>query len=201
MSPKWSLIRFRPKLETERPPVISSGARNLTNPSDPPEKQRLYYKYPPGFFLRMPMVKKNRTYMFLMTPSKETNNYRQTETYYHDDIISLCRHHNEYVRRVMLYSHPYDDTYVGVYGIEEVERYVRAARIKTNVNPERYICGNGWDHSAMFYIMLLYVKQRNAHLNLGIDTPSRLIEATMKTILSAFIGMEVGQDAAQEDEV
>jgi hypothetical protein len=197
MKPQWSLIRYRPKLETERP-IYSPGApnisKNLTNPSDPPEKQCLYYKYPPGFFLRNPMAKKNRLYMFLMTCAERTDGYRQTEVYYHDDVISLCRHHNEYVRRVMLYSHPFTDTYVGIYGTEVVERYVEKAKLKGNINPMRYICGNGWDHSAMFFIMSLYMKQTDPSLCQNID---ELKERTTKKILDAFIGMEVAQDSDQ----
>jgi hypothetical protein len=193
MKPQWSLIRFRPKLDTERPaerPGASNVSRNLTDPNDPIAKRRLYYNYPPGFFLRIPMAKKNRLYMFLMTCADRTNGYKTTETYYHDDIISICRHQNEYVRRVVFYANPFTDTYSGIYGLETVRKYAKERGIK-GLEEERYICGNGWDHSAMFHIMSLYVKQANPGIS-----PSEILKETSQRILDAMIGMETSEKEA-----
>lgn len=194
MMPEWSLIRYRPKLDSERPaeregrPNVSS---QLTQEKDPVAKRRLYYNYPVGYFLRPPMAKKNRVDMFLMTCSSQTNNYKPHGTYYHEDVISMCRHQNEYVRRICVYANPLTNTYAALYGLDTVLEYMQ--RNKLNLpNPERYLCGAGWDHRAMFYIMTMWVRWRDATL-----PDEQVAKEAIQWILYVLTGMEAGHEEAE----
>lgn len=214
MKPAWSLIRYRPKLEIERPlerEDRSNVSDRLTDTRDPIAKRRLYYNYPPGYFLRSPMIKKSPNTMFLMTCAAETNGYTDTRTYYHDDIISLCRHQNEYVRRVEIYMNPYSNTYSGIYGLQRVEDFISKYNSKVTVEsqklnptrPERYICGAGWDHRAMYFIMTLYVKWKYGitDRNGGEISASRISNEAIDLILKPFLEMERGLEEQAQEEV
>jgi hypothetical protein len=98
MKPVFSLIRFRPKLPTERPTVSPF----LTDATHLPEKRQLYYNYPVGYFIKIPMAKRNPDSMFLIT-----NEYFPTFTYYHDDMLSMINHHNYYIRTAVIYDNPF----------------------------------------------------------------------------------------------
>ncbi len=206
MKPEWSLIRYRPKLEAERPPEreTASGIQEnvsiqLTEKKDPVAKRRLYYRYPLGYFLRMPMAKKNPVSMFLMTCASETSGYTTMRTYYHDDMISLCRHQNEFVRRVSLYMNPYTNTFFGVYGLDRVRDHIAqrtdiSEEDKSKIDPLRYICGAGWDHRAMLYIMTLYARWRHAMRakDPNVIVPKKVIaDEAIELILRIFISMEI----------
>ena len=185
MKPIWSLMRYRPKLLTERPDARDNRpnvSKYLTNESDPIEKRRLYYNYPTGYFLRIPMAKRNPQGMFLLTNKYDT----EMKTYFHDDILSLCRYHNEYVRRVMLYTNPLTGTFEGIFGENIVREYVARNNltVKDN-NYRRYVCGCDWDHRAMFYIMSLYIVYSTGETN-----PSKIKEMVIPRILDPFIKME-----------
>jgi len=210
MKPAWSLIRYRPKLETERP-IEKEGRSNvsdkLTDMRDPIAKRRLYYNYPNGYFLRLPMIKKSPNNMFLMTCAAETGGYTEMRTYYHDDMISLCRHQNEYVRRVEIFMNP-NNIYSGIYGLERVKEFINKYNSTPNIveahklnptRPERYVCGAGWDHRAMYFIMTLYVKWKY-----GITDnreSSTISEEAIGLILKTFLEMERGLEEQSQEEI
>jgi len=225
MKPVWSLIRYRAKLEKERIPETgetdlrpghdsdvrnrpfrSIALRSLTDDCDTPAKRSLYYNYPLGYFLRVPMPKRNPKDMYLLTCASQTNGYTRMKAYYHEDIISLVTHQNEYVRRVMLYLNPYTNIFQGIYGLNIVRNYISEENVKIrerNLNArakseqespeidmgkaERYICGAGWDHRAMFYIMTLYERWRE----LGNPEVPDVDKKAIKRILRIFIEMEL----------
>lgn len=184
MKPAWSLLRYRPKLPQERPEPRENRpnvSRYLTSEKDSIEKRRLYYNYPNGYFLRIPMAKHNPQGMFLIT-----NTYEQTNIYFHDDVLSVCRYHNEYMRRVALYTNPLTGTFEGIYGEDVVKAHATKYNLRVKEeNYRRYACGCNWDHRAMFYIMSLYVV-----FSTGETNPEKIREMVIVRILDPFIKME-----------
>ena len=191
MKPVWSLMRYRPKLITERPEARENRtniSKYLTNENDSLEKRRLYYNYPNGYFLRIPMAKRGPQGMFLLTNryGGASGKPDDTKTYFHDDVLSLCRYHNEYVRRVMLYTNPLTGTFEGIFGEDTVIDYATKHKLIVRENNfRRYACGCDWDHRAMFYIMSLYIVYSTGETN-----PNRIREMVTARILDPFIKME-----------
>jgi len=196
MKPEWSLIRYRAKLETERIPEARGALQFLTDASDSAAKRCLYYKYPLGYMIRVPMSKKKPMDMYLLTCVSQTDSYKETRVYYHEDIISMVRHQNEYVRRVVLYPNPYTNIYEGIYGLEVVREHAKAITGFDMRKAERYVCGAGWDHRAMFFIMTLYMRWRELG---GIKVGSVKGEA-IRLILRIFIEMELKDTIQSQQE-
>jgi hypothetical protein len=190
MKPFYALIRYRPKLETERPHESESKtnvSKYLTDPNDPISKRRLYYKYVPGYFIRPPMVKRTRKDMILMTCNDQTNGYTTTETYYHDDIISMCKNQDEHVRKVVLYTNPMNGTYSAICGLDVVKEFIREKYgPECSLDPMRFVCGTGWDHRAMFFIMSMYINMKNP----DIKNKAKIADLAIGKILDVFTSME-----------
>jgi hypothetical protein len=152
MKPVFSLIRFRPKLPTERATVSSF----LTDSSHPNEKRQLYYNYPIGYLLKIPLPKRNPNSMFLIT-----NDYTPNFSYYHDDMLSMINHHNYYIRTAVIYDNPFVN-YVsqGFFGEEDIVRFIQTHFAGKTIGSDltQYACGVDWDHRAMVYIMTMYIK-------------------------------------------
>jgi hypothetical protein len=136
----------------------------LTKKDDVDEIRKLYFMYPDGRFLKVPMGKRDQSSMFIIT-----NTYEPTTIYYHEDMISMIRHHNLNTRRVTTYQNPVSGTYDGFISTKEIAEIASSANIELPHNAEplsltKYCCGMDWDHRAMIYIISMYMNYNKIKL-------------------------------------
>ena len=145
LKPKYALLKYRAKLPFE----CVTFHEKLTDASDSDEKRKLYYKYPKGIFLKIPYQKKNQKGMYFFT-----NDYSQTEKYYHHDMISAVDLHNGYTRRSVIYENPSGGNFFlnrAVFTLthvkELIERQKGQEKARENLKEYGYdeTSGTGWN--------------------------------------------------------
>lgn len=155
LKPKFALLKYRPKLPSECLTVHP----NLGDSKDMnDESKKLYYSYPRGKFLRIPFQKKAQKAMYFIT-----NNYEQTERYYHHDMISAINYHHGYTRRCLVYDNPTSENYLlnkAIFTVDDVRNLASEKNIRLP-RPESafdYCLGCSWDERASVHVVMCLVK-------------------------------------------
>lgn len=179
--PKSALLKYRPKLKEER--ITSPDILTLKETSE--DARKLYYLYPKGIFIKLPLQKKTQKAMYFMT-----NNYDLTEKYYHEDMIKMIDLHHGYERRAILYDNPFEKEFgmeTACLGLDQVNSIVDQMGFKSgDIFPEEYCFGCGWDARASVYIIINYLSYLKGNNNL-LNKKFGISEITKNTVSSFLI--------------
>lgn len=196
---KFSMLRFRVQDEKQR--QFEGGIVN-----------KVSLKYPPGRLLKMPLVEQNKCFLIC-------EDYRDKSLidYYHDDMLDMFKYHNIEVARTFGYVNPFTGLFEGYIGIEMVKQFMEkhfpqtlkaspedesasasATSSKpastTKVSPSFFICGMGWHHRAMLYIITMFL----AYLGEDLKNTEAIQERVTELILRPWISMEASKLASLE---
>jgi hypothetical protein len=177
LQPKYALMRYRPKLEKER----ITYSKVLTSDNDTSEIRKLYFNYPAGYFLKIPLPKRDGNSMFIIT-----NSYIPTKQYFHDDMLSMIKHHNFNVRRINTYINPFTNTYHAFFGREIMKRFLPADKDIDNDTLDSYSTSLKWNHRAMIYIISLYIRYSGEKID-----EAKIAEKIYKTLFSMSMNMNI----------
>lgn len=153
LKPKCALLKYRPKLASE----CLTFSKLLTVDDEKEESKKLYFMYPEGVFLKLPLQKKDQKAMYFIC-----NEYEPTCKYYHHDMISMIEYHHGYTRRSIIYDSPFKNSF-GMHdaclSLDDVKKFLSdyVNEKKINISPEEYCFGCGWDHRTAIHIIITYL--------------------------------------------
>lgn len=153
LKPKSALLKYRPKLASE----CLTFSKELTINDEKEESKKLYFMYPEGVFLKLPLQKKDQKAMYFIC-----NEYEPKHKYYHHDMISMIEYHHGYTRRAVIYDSPFKNSY-GMHdaclSLDDVKKFLDTYvnENKINISPEEYCFGCGWDHRTAVHVILSYL--------------------------------------------
>lgn len=190
LKPRYALLKYRPKLEEE----CLTVPENLTDSSDSDEARKLYYKYPKGYFLALPMQKKTQKAMYFMC-----NKYDLEIKYCHRDMISMINYHHNYRRRAIFYDNPFENDYgmnKASLGINEVEEIAKKLGYEEDdFQYEEFCFGSNWDFRAAIFIIITYISYKKkiniANIDRGIS--NNFVESISEFLIFPYIYMKKGE--------
>lgn len=198
MQPNAALLKYRPKLKEERITIPF----NLTIEEKLEESRKLYYMYPEGIFLKLPMQKKTQKAMYFIC-----NNYELTKKYYHDDMIKMIDYHHGYERRAILFDNPFDDEFgmeTACLGRDDVKNIIdKISNDDDHLSYEDYCFGCGWDARASVYIIisyLCYLKGDSKIINKSFGISKSLKEIISTYLIYPFVHMKKNKEIKKEEE-
>lgn len=156
LKPKSALLKYRPKLASE----CLTFSELLTINEEKEESKKLYFMYPEGVFIKLPLQKKDQKAMYFIC-----NEYEPKCKYYHHDMISMIEYHHGYTRRAVIYDSPFKSSF-GMHdaclSFDYVNKFldIYVNEKKVNISPEEYCFGCGWDHRAAVHVILTYLSYK-----------------------------------------